>query len=171
MTARGRVPGRSPVARADDAPPTRRARRRWLQGTAAFALITCLPARAADPPLPAIPALDAYLAGRKPRFARLVLTLPSLADNGFSVPVRLALPGPFAPGPYVRSLRLFAETNPVPDMAVFEFPAPVERIEVDSRIRLAGTQQIVATAEMTDGTLYAATKEVIVTLAGCMDGT
>jgi len=142
-----------------------------MQGTGALVLITCLPARAADPPLPAIPALATYLAGRTPRFARLALTLPSLADNGFSVPVRLAVAGPFAPGPYVKSLRLFSETNPVPDMAVFEFLVPIERIEVDSRIRLAGTQQIVATAEMSDGTVYAATKEVIVTLAGCMDGT
>ncbi|MFO1398941.1 MAG: thiosulfate oxidation carrier protein SoxY [Burkholderiales bacterium] len=142
-----------------------------MQGAGALVLITCLPARAADSALPAIPALAAYLAGRTPRFARLTLTLPSLADNGFSVPLRLAVSGRFAPGPYVTSLRLFSETNPVPDMAVFEFPVPVERVEVDTRIRLAGTQQIVATAEMSDGTVFAATKEVIVTLAGCMDGT
>jgi sulfur-oxidizing protein SoxY len=149
----------------------RTSRRAWLQGAGALALVTCLPARAAVGALPAIPALQAYLAGRTPRMERLVLTLPSLADNGFSVPLRLVVTGPFAPGPYVRSLRLFSEANPVPDMAVFEFPLPVARVEVDSRIRLAATQQIVATAEMSDGTLYAAAKEVIVTLAGCMDGT
>jgi sulfur-oxidizing protein SoxY len=79
--------------------------------------------------------------------------------------------GPFAPGPYVKSIRLFSETNPVPDMAVFEFPVPVERVEIESRIRLAGTQQVVAAAEMTDGSVYAMSTEVIVTLAGCMDGT
>ena len=79
--------------------------------------------------------------------------------------------GPFAPGPFVRSVRLFSETNPVPDMAVFEFPLALERVEIDARIRLAGTQQIVALAEMTDGRVYAAAMEVVVTLAGCMDGT
>jgi len=71
----------------------------------------------------------------------------------------------------VRKLALFSEINPVPDMAVFEFPQPLERIEIDTRIRLAGTQQIVAVAEMTDGALLAAAAEVIVTLGGCMDGT
>jgi sulfur-oxidizing protein SoxY len=147
------------------------ARRRWLQGAGAAAALAWLPVRAADIALPAIPLLQAYLAGRTPRRERLQLTLPAIADNGFSVPLRLAVPGPFAPGAHVRALRLFSETNPVPDMAVFEFPLPVARVEVDTRIRLAGTQQIVAIAELADGTLYAAAKEVIVTLAGCMDGT
>jgi len=150
---------------------SRQGRRRVLQGAGAFALITCLPARAADGELPAIPALATWLAGRVPRRERLRLELPVLADNGLAVPVRLVVPGPFAPGPYVRAIRLFSEINPVPDMAVFEFPVPVERVEIDSRIRLAGTQQVVAIAEMTDGRLYAAAVEVVVTLAGCMDGT
>ena len=56
-------------------------------------------------------------------------------------------------------------------MAVFEFPVPLERIELDSRIRLASTQHVVAVAAMTDGGLYVAMTEVVVTLAGCMDGT
>lgn len=148
-----------------------RARRRVLQGAGALAIVTCLPARAADDGLPTIPAMAAYLAGRVPRRERLRLDLPSLADNGFAVPMRIVVAGPFAPGPFVRSIRLFSETNPVPDMAVFDFPLPLERIDIDSRIRLAGTQQIVAIAEMTDGRLYAAAMEVVVTLAGCMDGT
>ena len=148
-----------------------RARRRVLQGAGALAIVTCLPARAAEDGLPAIPAMLTYLSGRAPRRERLHLELPRLADNGLAVPMRIVVAGPFAPGPFVRSIRLFAETNPVPDMAVFEWPLPLERIEIDSRIRLAGTQQIAAIAEMTDGRLYAAAMEVVVTLAGCMDGT
>jgi sulfur-oxidizing protein SoxY len=102
---------------------------------------------------------------------RVRLDLPRLADNGLAVPMRITVAGPFAPGPHVRAIRLFAEANPVPDMAVFEFPAPAERVEIDSRIRLATTQSVVAIAQMTDGRLYAAAAEVVVTLAGCMDGT
>jgi sulfur-oxidizing protein SoxY len=146
-------------------------RRRLLQGAGALALIACAPARAADPALPSIPALTTFLAGRTPRFERVRLELPSIADNGFAVPMKVTVAGPFAPGPYVKSLRLFSETNPVPDMAVFEFPLPLERIEIESRIRLAGAQQVVAVAEMTDGRVFATSREVIVTLAGCMDGT
>jgi sulfur-oxidizing protein SoxY len=145
-------------------------RRQLLQGAGALALVTCIPARA-DDALPRIGALDAYLAGRAPKLERIKVDLPRLADNGFAVPMRIALPGPFAPGPYVKSVRVFSEINPVPDVAVFEFAQGLERIELDTRIRLAGTQQVVTVAEMTDGKLYASSVEVVVTLAGCMDGT
>ena len=146
-------------------------RRRVLQGASAFALITCLPARAADGDLPTIPALTKFLAGRTPRRERIRLDLPRLADNGFAVPMRISVAGPFAPGPFVRTIAIFSELNPVPDLAVFEIPLPLERIEIDSRIRLAGTQQVVVIAELTDGNLLATAAEIVVTLAGCMDGT
>src|SRR5207253_863014 len=106
-------------------------RRRFVQGAVALVALVVRPAHAA---LPSIPALDTWLAGRTPRFARLKLSIPAIADNGFAVPMRVVVEGPFAPGPYVKSIRLFSETNPVPDMAVFEFPVPVERVEIESRI-------------------------------------
>ncbi len=149
----------------------RKMRRRVLQGMGALALIDARPLFAADGDLPAIPLMTTYLAGRTPRRERIRLDLPRLADNGFAVPMRITVAGPFAPGPFVRLISIFSEANPVPDLAVFEFPQPLERIEIDSRIRLAGTQQVVAIAELTDGALLATAMEVVVTLAGCMDGT
>ena len=83
----------------------------------------------------------------------------------------IVVDGPFAPGPYVRTIGLFSQRNPVPEMAVFQFPVPLERVEIESRVRLAGTQRIVAVATMSDGVLYAAGADVIVTIDACMDGT
>ncbi|MCC6194653.1 MAG: thiosulfate oxidation carrier protein SoxY [Burkholderiales bacterium] len=145
-------------------------RRAMLQAAGALALIPSIRVRAADA-LPRIAELDAWLAGRVPQLTRLKVDLPRIADNGFAVPMRIAMPGPFAPGPHVKEVRVFSETNPVPDVAVFAFAQPVERVELDTRIRLAGTQHVVTVAEMTDGGLYANAIEVVVTLAGCMDGT
>jgi sulfur-oxidizing protein SoxY len=142
-----------------------------MQGAGALALSALLPKAAADIAPPAIPALAAFLAGRSPLWERLRLDLPALADNGQAVPMRLTMPGPFAPGPTVRAIHLFSEVNPVPDMAVFEFPLAPDRLEIDTRIRLAGSQRVVAVAVMSDGALYAAAAEVIVTLAACLDGT
>lgn len=144
-------------------------RRRLLQGSVASILVRALPAIAA-PELPDIPLLAQLLRGRTPRWERLRLELPALADNGLAVPLKLTMPGPFAPDPTVQAIHLFSEKNPVPDMAVFEFVAPVERIEIETRVRLAGSQKVVALAVMSDETLYAAAAEVIVTIAACLDG-
>ena len=146
-------------------------RRRLLRSAAALSLVPWVPARAAADDLPQIPALTAFLAGRKPRLDRVRLTLPQLADNGQTVPMKVAVDGPFTPAARVTAINLFAESNPVPEMASFEFPAFVERIEVESRVRLAASQRIVAVASLADGTLLASAAEVIVTIAGCMDGT
>ena len=146
-------------------------RRLLLQSGVALALGPWIPARAAADDLPEIPAMTAFLAGRKPRLARVRLTLPQLADNGQTVPMKVAVDGPFTPATRVTVINLFSESNPVPEMAAFEFPAFVERIEVESRVRLAASQRIVAVASLADGTLLASAAEVIVTIAGCMDGT
>ena len=153
------------------APARRAMRRRVLQGAVALALAPSLSATAApEPEIPDIPLLKELLGTRKPRWERLRLALPALADNGLSVPLKLTMPGPFAPGPTVQAIHLFSEKNPVPDMAVFEYPVPIDKIEIDTRVRLAGTQKVVAVAVMSDQSLYAAVAEVIVTIAACLDG-
>jgi sulfur-oxidizing protein SoxY len=156
-------------------PPRQRSlsRRRLLQGAGAWALAAPLLAGspgAAAQATPAIPALTALLAGRSPRWERLRLELPSLADNGQAVPMRLTMSGPFAPGSALQAIHLFSEVNPVPEMAVFEFPVAPPKVEIDTRVRLAGSQHVVAVAVMSDGSLFAAAAEVIVTIAACLDG-
>jgi sulfur-oxidizing protein SoxY len=44
------------------------------------------------------------------------------------------------------------------------------RAEVSTRIRLATTQKLVAVAQMSDGTFWSHTVEVIVTIAACIEG-
>ncbi len=56
-------------------------------------------------------------------------------------------------------------------MARFDFPVPPARAEVDARVRLAGTQRIVAIAELANGDLHAAVADVDVTISACLDGT
>jgi sulfur-oxidizing protein SoxY len=144
-------------------------RRRLLAaGGAAFAWRT-LPAQA-EATLPSIPELDAYLAGRTPQFGRLSLVLPQLADDGNAVAMRVSMTGPFADGAHVSSLALFSEKNPVPKMAEFDCPVPPPKVEIESRVRLAGSQRVTAVAVLADGAVHAATADVVVLLAACLDG-
>lgn len=144
------------------------ARRRALFATV---LLPLLPAPAIAQAEPEVAAFKEFVAGRPVRPGRLVLDIPRIADNGNVVPVKISLSGPFAPGAEVKSIHLFSEKNPVPQMAVFHFPAPVARVEVESRVRLAGTQRVAAVATMSDGSLYAATADIVVTVSACIDGT
>ncbi len=153
-------------------PSCNASRRRLLQGAGAVALaapLADLAPVAVAQSLPAIPALTTLLAGRVPRWERLRLEMPLFADNGQAVPIRLSMPGPFASGSSVQAIHLFSERNPVADMAVFEFPAPPLKVEVDARVRLAGSQRVLAIAVMSDGAVYAAGADVEVTIAGCLD--
>jgi sulfur-oxidizing protein SoxY len=153
-------------------PPERTSRRRLLCGAGAIAIAAPLAGLMRDASaqnLPALPALTALLAGRVPRWERLRIEMPLFADNGQSVPIRLSMPGPFAPGPTLQAIHVFSERNPVPDMAVFEFPVPPLKVEIDARVRLAGAQRVLAIAVMSDGTIYAAGADVEVTIAGCLD--
>jgi sulfur-oxidizing protein SoxY len=147
-------------------------RRRVLTATAALAVLPALASHAAAPPdLPATPELAQYLAGRTPQFGRLLLDVPRLADNGNAVPMKLTMSGPFAAGAHLLTIRLYSEKNPVPLMARFEYPSPSARVEIDSRIRLAGTQRVAAIAELANGELHAAVADIVVTIAACLDGT
>ena len=116
-------------------------RRRLLQGAGAWALASPLlagaPAVAAQD-MPAIPALTSFLAGRSPRWERLRLELPALADNGQAVPMRLTMAGPFASGAALQEIHLFSEVNPVPEMAVFEFPSPPPKVEIGTWMSVIG---------------------------------
>ena len=143
-------------------------RRALLAGVAALPL---LPAGAQAQENPEVAAYKAFVGSRTVREGRLVLDIPRIADNGNVVPVRIAMPGPFAPGTEVATIHLFSEKNPVPQMAVFHFPLPVAKVEVESRVRLAGTQRVAAVATMADGTLYSAMADIVVTVSACIDGT
>jgi sulfur-oxidizing protein SoxY len=146
-------------------------RRALLAAAGALIALRVRPVRAAPNEMPAVPELLDYLAGRAPRFGRLALDIPRLADNGNAVPLRISMTGLFAPGTELRSLRLYSEKNPVPLMARFDFPVPLARADIDTRVRLAGTQRIAGIAELANGDLHAAIADVEVTVSACVDGT
>ena len=68
---------------------------------------------------------------------------------------------------YVKAVHVFAEGNPTPDVATFRFSPASGRAIVSTRMRLAKTQDVVAVAEMNDGSMYIARQTIKVTIGGC----
>lgn len=141
-------------------------RRRVLAGLAAgLLLLRVRPAAAAAPDLAA--ALQELFGDRVPSAGRVRLTLPRLAETGYVVPVTVEVDSPMTPEDHVRSIHLFAQDNPQPRVLDAYLGPHNGRALVSSRIRLAVSQQVLAVAQLSDGSLHAATAEVEVTVGGC----
>lgn len=97
------------------------------------------------------------------------LELPALADNGHVVPVRVQVDSPMTEAEHVVRIWLLSPRNPVSRMALFHLGPWSGRAEVATRIRLAGTQAVVALAELSGGEFRVAQVEVVVTESACLD--
>lgn len=102
---------------------------------------------------------------------RVTLELPLLADNGNSVPMKVSVQSPMTEADHVKTIRLLSERNPETQMAVFHLGPRAGAADIASRVRLAGSQRVVALAEMSDGSSWIGTADVVVTLSACVDGT
>lgn len=98
---------------------------------------------------------------------KIKLDLPSIAENGLVVPLNFEVESPMTEKDYVKAVHFFAEGNPAPGIANYFFTPMSPKAAAQIRIRLAQTQNIVAVAEMSNGEIYTAKKEVKVTIGGC----
>lgn len=98
---------------------------------------------------------------------KIKLDLPSIAENGLVVPLNFEVESPMSDNDYVKSVVVYAEGNPNPQIAEFRFTPMMPKAAAQIRVRLAQTQNIVAFAEMSDGKLYTTKREVKVTIGGC----
>jgi len=103
------------------------------------------------------------------RKGRVMLDLPPLVENGNTVPMTVAVDSPMTRDNYVKAIHVFNDKNPQPNVVSVVLGPRAGKATVATRIRLAGTQKLMAIAEMSDGTYWADTQEVIVTLAACLE--
>lgn len=154
--------------------PNRLSRRRalvGLLGCLGCLLVPLRKARSADAlPEKLAPLIRQATGGVMPQVGRVTLTLPTLAESGHSVRLQVRVESPMTPQAHVRQIHIFSEKNPRPVIARFSLGPRAGRAEVHTRIRLAGTQQVVAVAVMNDGTAWMASAEVVVTAAACVEG-
>ncbi len=146
-------------------------RRHFLQLGGVGLAGAALPARAQQllPAQDLGPLIRSVAGNATPRPGRIRLLLPQLAENGNSVPLELTADSPMTEADHVRSMHVFAERNPRPLIASFQLGPHDGRARLTTRIRLAGSQRVVAIAVMADGSVWSDETEVIVTSAACLD--
>ncbi|HYB72770.1 MAG TPA: SoxY-related AACIE arm protein [Candidatus Sulfotelmatobacter sp.] len=150
--------------------PFRPTRREFLAATAlGLALPPAFLRAAQASPESAAAAMKAVTGGAPLREGKVTLEIPPIAENGNSVPLTLAVDSPMTPAEHVRSIHLFAEENPLPNVARFTLGPRAGRAQVSTRIRLFKTQKILAIAALSDGSFWSASAEVVITLGACLE--
>lgn len=105
-------------------------------------------------------AMMAFTGGATPGEGGITLTAPEIAENGNTVPIEVNAPGAV-------SIMVLAAGNPTPGVATFKFGPLAGAQAASTRIRLGGTQDIIAIAQMPDGSFVKTSQEVKVTIGGC----
>ncbi len=139
-----------------------------LAGAGAWALLR--PAAAAEASGELAAAVSAYTGGASVKVGRVKLNMAELVDNGNVVPLTVTVDSPMTASDHVKTIAVFNEKNPQRDVVKLSLGPRYGKASVSTRIRLATTQKIVAVAQLSDGTYWSHTVDVIVTLAACIEG-
>jgi sulfur-oxidizing protein SoxY len=100
---------------------------------------------------------------------KVKLDVPPLVENGNTVPLTVSVDNPMTPDNHVKSIHVFNEKNPQPNVGNFYLGPNAGRAQVSTRIRLADSQKITAIAKLSDGTFWSVSVDIIVTLAACTE--
>jgi sulfur-oxidizing protein SoxY len=103
------------------------------------------------------------------RQGKVKLDIPPLVENGNTVPMTVSVASPMTANEYVKSIHVFNEKNPQPNIGNFYLGPSSGRAQVSTRIRLADTQKVVAIARLSDDTFWSVSADIIVTLAACTE--
>lgn len=99
--------------------------------------------------------------------AKVKMEAPEIAENGAVVPVKVSVESPMNAKEYVKAIHVLASKNGNVRCAnIYLTPANGEAF-FGTRVKLGSTQDVVAIAEMSDGTFLSAKQNVKVTIGGC----
>jgi sulfur-oxidizing protein SoxY len=149
--------------------PTRRSVVLGAAGAAAFSVPLVQVRRAAATPDMMKAAVHRLIGEAPVRQGRVTLEIPPLVENGNTIAMSVAVDSPMTATDYVKAIHVFNEKNPQPDIISVHLGPRSGKAAFSTRIRLADSQNVLAIAEMGDGSFWSDTAEVIVTIAACLE--
>ena len=112
-------------------------------------------------------AIDLIRKVRTIQKGRIALHAQAIAENGNAVPLTISVESPMTAADHVTRIHVFADKKPTPEVAVFHLTPANGRAQVDTRIRLGQTQEVLVFAEMSDNSIFMSRAKVKVTIGGC----
>jgi sulfur-oxidizing protein SoxY len=153
--------------------PDKSTRRRFLVSAGSAAVLGAAPIMTLRPaeatPAMLASAIRDVVGAAVVRTGKVKLDVPPLVENGNTVPLTVSVASPMTAGDHVKSIHVFNEKNPQPNVGNFYLGERAGRAQISTRIRLADSQKIVAIAKLSDGSFWSASVDVVVTLAACTE--
>jgi sulfur-oxidizing protein SoxY len=151
-----------------------KATRRDILKIAGAVATGCTAARVAPDPAGASPAemraaVASVVAGARINSGRVKLDIPPLVENGNTVPCTVTVESPMTAADHVKAIHVFAERNPQPYIISVSLGPRAGRASISTRVRLRDTQNVLAIAEMSDGSFWSDRANVIVTIGACLE--
>lgn len=137
-----------------------------LAGLGAVAL-AAVPFEASATPQGLKEAMDKLIGGKIVKEGKVNVILPDIAEDGGTVPFAVDIDSPMTEADHVKAIHIFADGNPLPDIASYYLGPHNGKAQIAVRIRLGKTQHVVCAAEMSNGDVYVGRRQVKVTLGGC----
>lgn len=114
-------------------------------------------------------AVRKVLGNASARRGRVSLDLPPLIENGNSVPLAVSVDSPMTAADHVRAIHVFTEKNPQPNIISAFLGPRAGRARLSTRARIADTGAVIAVAQMSDGSFWTDSVQVVVTLSACLE--
>jgi sulfur-oxidizing protein SoxY len=141
-----------------------RRRRLVIAGAAALA-----PGFARATPAAVDEALRRITGGAAVAKGRVKLEVPPLIENGNSVVLTASVESPMTEAEHVKAIHVFSPHNPLPQMISAYFGPRSGRARFTTRVRVADSQTLLAVAQLSDGSFWSDSVDVVVTLAACTE--
>lgn len=98
---------------------------------------------------------------------KITLTVPEIAENGAVVPVKVNVESPMTEAEHVKAIHVLNTKNSNARCADVMLTPLNGKGYFATRVKLGGTQDIVALIEISNGNFLRAVKSVKVTIGGC----
>ena len=144
-------------------------RRSFLLGAGGLAFVTVLPREGRATPEAMKAAIKKVIGDAPLRKGKVRLDVPPIVENGNSVTLEVSVDSPMTANDYVKAIHVFNEKNPQPNIIGARLGPRAGRAQLSTRVRLADSQNLIAIAEMSDGTFYSDDVDVVVTIAACLE--
>lgn len=136
-----------------------------LIGSAAVARAQTMPPASGTPSA----AINEIVGDAPVQQGKVKLEVAPLVENGNAVPLTVSVDSPMTEREHVKSIHIFNEKNPQPNVASFYLDPRAGRAQVSIRIRLADSQKVIAIAQLSDDSFWSDSADVVVTLAACLE--